>query len=330
LGASRRGQDSDVNPPTLTTVLNLSAAAAGACCWLVLWGASAREAARRRARARLGAFTDESTDILQADQSQPRRSLILAMAAGLGIVTRLLPEAWRLALRRQALRAGQPADMAEAFVGLRLLCVGAGFVLWAAVASAASDPSNPYSRLIGGFGLMVVALAASATDISLVSRAGARRQAAEAQLPTVLDLLSLSMAAGMGFELSLESMLRRMRGPLSDELRLCLRDIHQLGLSLPAALRAMSERLGDPHDIHEFVEAVAHAHLLGTGLVAALATQTGLLRQERRRRAAAAAQRAPIRMLIPMTLFMLPVLMLIVLAPVLLRLISSLSSIPGA
>jgi tight adherence protein C len=63
--------------------------------------------------------------------------------------------------------------------------------------------------------------------------------------------------------------------------------------------------------------------VLGTGFWAAVNCQATLLRQERRRRAAAAAQRAPVRMLIPMTLFMLPVLMMLVIGPVVLRLITT-------
>jgi tight adherence protein C len=66
---------------------------------------------------------------------------------------------------------------------------------------------------------------------------------------------------------------------------------------------------------------------MGTGLLAAVDSQMVLLRQERRRRVASAAARAPVRMLIPMTLFMLPVLMLTVLAPVGLRLANSLGGL---
>jgi tight adherence protein C len=85
----------------------------------------------------------------------------------------------------------------------------------------------------------------------------------------------------------------------------------------------VSDRLGNPPDLVEFVDGLNRAHQLGTGLLAMVGSQASLLRQEQRRRAAAAAQRAPVRMLIPMTLFMLPVLMLVVLAPVGLRLMTA-------
>jgi non-ribosomal peptide synthetase component F len=107
------------------------------------------------------------------------------------------------------------------------------------------------------------------------------------------------------------------------ELRRYLADVNDLGRPRIEALESVPQRLGDPPDLVAFVEAVNRAHVLGTGLLAAVSSQAAVLRQERRRRAAAAAQRAPVRMLIPMTLFMLPVLMLVVLAPVALRLMNA-------
>jgi tight adherence protein C len=131
------------------------------------------------------------------------------------------------------------------------------------------------------------------------------------------------MAAGMGFDAALGLILTRMRGPLADELGRYLHEIAELGIARENALRGVSERLGNAPDIHAFTEAIQRANVLGTGLLAAVTTQASLLRQERRLRAAAAAQRAPVRMLIPMTLFMLPVLMMIVIGPVALRLITA-------
>jgi tight adherence protein C len=131
----------------------------------------------------------------------------------------------------------------------------------------------------------------------------------------------------MGFDNALETILVHFRGPLVDELSRYLTETRTLGAQRTLALREVPNRLGDPPDLVEFVDAVNRAQVMGTGLLAAVDSQMVLLRQERRRRVASAAARAPVRMLIPMTLFMLPVLMLTVLAPVGLRLANSLGGL---
>jgi tight adherence protein C len=295
-------------------LFDLAAALCGAAGVLLLAGPILGRRRRRLARRHLQAFT-VAAPALSAQAATPQRPLarILNQAGG---IQRLLPERVSQALRRQITRAGQPGGLSsEGWLSLRIGVAAVAVVCAAAFSSAAKG---------GPLGLagaaLVLLLGLFSCDLYLLSRTGARIRKAEAELPTVLDLVSLSMAAGMGFDIALETILIRLRGPLAAELRRYLRDTNELGLARETALLDLSDRLGNAPDIHAFIDAINRANALGTGLLTAVSGQASLLRQERRRRAAASAQRAPVRMLIPMTLFMLPVLMMIVIGPIALRL----------
>jgi tight adherence protein C len=298
-----------------TTTTDLAAAGLGALVvFLVLLGVQLR--LRRRAVSRRLSALVQPVEPSAPVRARGESAYVLALTHLGARVAARLPTRLVSALQRQALRAGQPAAAADRLLGFRIASVGGGGVLALAFASA--------DGILAQFGALLVAvIATSAVDLLLKSQADARRRAATRDLPPLLDLLSLTMGAGMGFDLALSTILDHLGGPLADELRRYLADVNDLGVARADALESVALRLGDPPDLVAFIEAVNRAHLLGTGLMAAVASQTTLLRQEHRRRAAAAAQRAPVRMLIPMTLFMLPVLMLVVLGPVALRLMNA-------
>lgn len=289
----------------------------GASALLVLYGSVAL--VRRRAlRLRLAsiAATDVALD-QEAGQSGGRPAQRVLVRLG-QLVALVLPAKLQNRLQLLSVQAGltgRPA--ADALLGVRVLAVVLGG--WVAYAFA-----NSGRGALGTLGaVLVAALAALGVDLYLRSRVQRRRRAAERDLPTVLDLLTLTLAAGMGFDNALETILVHFHGPLAEELTRYLVETRQLGAERTVALREVATRVGDPPDLVDFAEAVNRAQLLGTGLLAAVDAQVGLLRQERHRRVASAAQRAPVRMLIPMTLFMLPVLMLVVLAPVGLRVLNA-------
>jgi tight adherence protein C len=296
---------------------DLAAALLGAVALFVLVLAVQARLRRRAAGRRLSAFV-QAPEATAPARASSTGGYVRALTRLGGLVASRLPAALVVRLQRQALRAGLPPAAVDKLLGFRVAALGTGSFVALAFASADDDSVLPK---LGA--LLVVALASGAVDLLLMSRAGGRSRAATRELPTLLDLLNLTMAAGMGFDLALGTILDHFTGPLADELRRYLADVNDLGVPRDEALEAVAQRLGDPPDLVAFIEAVNRAHVLGTGLLAAVASQTALLRQERRRRAAGAAQRAPVRMLIPMTLFMLPVLMLVVLAPVALRVINA-------
>jgi tight adherence protein C len=180
---------------------------------------------------------------------------------------------------------------------------------------------------VGGAGGIVLALAvfllfAGAPDLLLVSRAQARRRAIEQALPTLVDLMGLTMAAGMGFENALAIIADAMTGPLKEEIDRYQDALTNLGMTRRDALRAMARRVGSP-DLTQFTESVIQAMELGSGLLNVINTQARLLRVSRRRQAEASAKQAPVRMILPMAAFIFPVMMLIILGPAMLRLMGA-------
>ena len=296
---------------------DLTPAVLGALALCVVTPSLGARVRRRAVSRRLTAFV-QNDEPLGPQRAQDGSFSVHALAYLGGLVARRLPARLVSVLQRQALRAGQPGAAVDTLLGLRVAALVSGGLVALAFVSA-----DKHSLLAHLAALLVIAIAALAIDLLLISRAGARARAAARDLPMMLDLLSLTMSAGMAFDLALSTILDHVAGPLADELRRYLADVNDLGVARAEALESVAMRLSDPPDVVAFVDAINRAHVLGTGLLAAVGSQATLLRQEQRRRAAAAAQRAPVRMIIPMALFMLPVLMLVVLAPVALRLMNA-------
>lgn len=274
---------------------------------------------RRTLRARVVVFSDLADVTLDGPRAQRSSSWLDHLGH---LVERLLPQSWveRLALRVERAGGTLGGLGPSGVLALRFIATLLGAMLAAVFVVA-----TRYSVLGMAAAAILAPLGLTCVDLVLRSRTGARRRSADRELPTILDMLTLSMGAGMAFEMALETILQRLHGPLAAELRRYVVESAGLGEARDKALLSVARRLGDAPDVLAFVEAINAAHLLGTGLLVAVGAQAALLRQNRRRRAAASAQRAPVRMLIPMTLFMLPVLMMVVLAPVALRVMGTAS-----
>lgn len=287
------------------------AATQTALACLLLLAAATGAMRHRRLRRRLREVTAPVAPI-----SRPRQPRLLAPAAWLGgHLAELLPERAIEALALQRQRAGEPAGLTlEQLLGMRVVLATCGISLAA--------------LLLGGLGgwlgsvaaVIVSLLAVAGLDGWLVGRAAARKKRIERDLTIFVDLLHLALASGMALDPATATIAERARGPLADEVRRYLSAMSELGMSRRAALEALARRVGSPQ-LGYFTESLAHASETGAGLMPTLASQARLLRDAKRRAAESSAQRAPIRMMFPMTLFILPVLMLVVLGPVALRLI---------
>ncbi len=237
-----------------------------------------------------------------------------------GLLARRLGEGPLAAARLRLHRAGEPGGLTvEDTLGLRAICAAVGIAL-AAVGGRAEPPFGP------ALALLSLALGASPVDAFLAVRASARRREVRRALPDFVDLLYLCLGAGMGFDNAAATIAARMPGPLSAELRRYLSEVGELGASRAAALTAMAARVGSD-ELTLFANAVIRSMEMGAGLLNTAGAQARLLRHERRQHADAMARRAPIHMLVPMTLLILPVLMLVVLGPVMLRLLGAMKGV---
>ena len=155
-------------------------------------------------------------------------------------------------------------------------------------------------------------------DRLLASRTSRRAELVLAELPGALDLLAISVEAGLGFDAALARVADVTDGPLSDELSLMLSEI-RVGEARTVALQRLADRVG-VNDVAVFARAVIRADQLGTSLAQTLRVQAGDARTRRQLAAEEKAGKAPVKMLFPTVLFIFPALFVVALGPAVLSL----------
>lgn len=168
--------------------------------------------------------------------------------------------------------------------------------------------------------VLAAVLAFFIPDLMLNSSRKAREAQIVRTLPGAVDVLSLSVEAGLEFLIALERLVKRgLSGPLRDELTAVLNDI-RLGTTRSEALRAMASRLEIPQ-VSSFVSTLIQADLLGASIGDVLKSQAAFLRTERFQRAEKAGGQATQKIIFPMLLFIFPAVLLVVIAPIALKFI---------
>ncbi|MCX7711654.1 MAG: type II secretion system F family protein [Clostridia bacterium] len=138
-------------------------------------------------------------------------------------------------------------------------------------------------------------------------------------LPDVLDLLTVSVEAGLGFDGALAKVIDKMPGPLSAEFENVLQEM-KVGKHKRDALKDMVERVG-VQDLTTFVNSIVQADQLGVSIGNVLRIQSEQMRQKRRQRAQEKAMKAPVKMLIPMILFVFPTIFSVLIGPIAIKMI---------
>ena len=146
------------------------------------------------------------------------------------------------------------------------------------------------------------------------------------QLPPFLDLLSVSVQAGLSFDASVDRIIKRASGPLPDEFRQMQKDL-RLGLSKKEALREMASRC-DLDDVYLFTTSVIQAERLGTSMGKTLVEQAKNMRERYQQRIKAQALKAPIKILFPLVLLIFPTIFIIILLPPLINILNNLDIMP--
>jgi tight adherence protein C len=158
-------------------------------------------------------------------------------------------------------------------------------------------------------------------NLLLNSRIRARQRLVLNAMPDALDLLTICVEAGLGFDAAMKKVIEKWNDDLSLAFARVLQEI-QLGKLRREALRDMADRLGIP-EMDSFVAAVIQSEQLGVSMSRVLRVQADSMRIKRRQRAEENAQRAPVKMLLPMVFLIFPTIVLILLGPAVLQLIRS-------
>jgi tight adherence protein C len=156
-------------------------------------------------------------------------------------------------------------------------------------------------------------------NLYLYQRGYDRTAKLERSLPDALDLLSISVEAGLAFDAALAQVARNTDGPLAEEFARVLQEM-QIGLGRSHALRAMAER-NDLPDLRSFCSAMVQADAFGIPVGQVLRVQSQEIRVKRRQRAEEAAQKIPVKIMIPLVLFILPSLFIAVLGPAIIQMV---------
>ena len=148
-----------------------------------------------------------------------------------------------------------------------------------------------------------------------------RQQEIQCQLPEVLDLLCVSVQAGLSFDASLRKIIERMKGPFVDECRRLQDDI-RMGMVRRTAMKNVARRC-DIQDVSLFMTSLIQAERLGTSMGKTLKNQADNIRERRRQYVKAEAMKAPVKIVFPLVLFIFPALFVVTLVPTLLFLMKN-------
>jgi tight adherence protein C len=226
--------------------------------------------------------------------------------------TRFTPQNLLVQTTRKLELAGNPGRIdAATFLASRFVVafLFGGLLLLIALVSA---NKWPLIRIISVVSLFF-GLGFFFPQLWLQSKINRRQNEVRKAMPDALDLLTICVEAGLGFDAAMSKVGEKWENELSLMFSRCIREV-QLGKPQREALRDMSDRLGLP-ELTSFVAAVIQSQILGVSLAKVLRIQSDQMRVKRRQRAEELAHQAPVKMIIPMALLTFPSIMIILLAP---------------
>lgn len=181
-----------------------------------------------------------------------------------------------------------------------------------------------YAALLNGgiraifiFSFMGLMIGLATPHLYLKQKTKARNHQALRELPDVLDLLTVSLEAGLGFDSAVSKVISKKDGVIAGEFHRCLEEI-RLGKTRRQALAGIRDRI-DVDEIKAFISSILQAEKLGIGMVQVLRVLSNEVREQRKQRAEEEAMKAPIKMLFPLVLFIFPSLFIVLLGPAIIQ-----------
>jgi tight adherence protein C len=309
-----------MSPRLLISTL-LIASATGIAVWAVLSQLDERQVVRETLRQLDGYEVENERDQQMLDPLK-ERALQPLLGGMTNLGKRFTPVGYVDKVREKFVYAGMPEQQAvDRFLAVRVVTV---------VLAALSFLLLFVFNILGLEGMLRLAvpglfvlLFMLGPDSWLNRKVEARQHEIQISLPDVLDLLVISVEAGLGFEQALDRVTHSVPGPLSEEFSRMLGET-RAGAARSDAMRALDDRCNVP-ELRSFVMAVIQADTFGVSIGRVLRGQAEEMRIKRRQLAEERAQKAPVKMLIPMVFCIFPALFVIVIGPAILNIRESLA-----
>jgi tight adherence protein C len=238
------------------------------------------------------------------------------------LFARLTPAGWMDNIQHKLIIAGSPYGLqAGEFLGIMFAFVLLG--AWMAYLVFTFSPDN----LRFFFAILVMFVFIFLPQSWLNGKIRARQDKVRKGMSDALDMVSVCMSAGLGFEQSLQRVSEYWRTPVGLEFGRVISEI-EMGISRSEALENMSARLDIP-ELSSFVSFITQAEKMGLSVSDTMHSQAEQMRLERRQRAQEQAQKIPIKMLIPMVFLIFPAILAVLLGPAVPPLLTAISGLGG-
>lgn len=266
---------------------------------------------------KLSAYGEVSA--IEDELSEPflKRVLVPLMRMSTRVGRRLTPVGYldgiRTRLALAGISKGLDVDRFVSFKGLCLIMGGATATLFVALAGRSA------AQVV--LAIIFAGICFFLPDLWLSNKISARKKAIRMALPDTLDLLTISVEAGLGFDAAIQKVVRNTTGPLSEEFYRLLQEI-QLGTTRSEAFRNLGERT-QVDELGSFILAMLQAEVFGISIGKVLRIQANELRIKRRQKAEEMAQKAPVKIIFPLVTCIFPAILVVIMGPAVIQIYES-------
>ena len=269
----------------------------------------------------LGSFQARNLEELELQLPFRERTLRPLVARLSRMSSRMTSASSTDTAERRLAMAGNPGDLKLTdWMGVKMLvAITTGIIMFLLLALLTGGVVSALflGLVFGGIGFLL-------PEFWLGGKIKARQKLILRMIPDTLDLLTISVRAGLGFDAALAKVVEKLPGPLTDEFRRALAEV-RVGKARRDALRDMIPRT-NVQPLSNFIGAIIQAETLGVSISKVLQVQSEQLRIERRQRAEEQAARAPIKMLFPLVGCIFPSLFIVILGPALISIMQTMGS----
>lgn len=305
-----------MDPALLFPVLAVFVAAVA----LFMWIGNGVVKAQRATIDRLGVYGKDALRHETLAKPLSERAIAPVVISLGKTLNKLTPIGYMNSIQHRLVLAGQPANLdAPSFVVIKVFTTIIGLIL----AFFAQGVAASFLQRILLIGLPIL-LGFFGPDAWLARKVDERRVAMQKALPDVLDLLVISVEAGLGFDSALARVVSTVPGPLSEEFFRMLQET-RVGVSRRDAMRHLMERT-DLDELRSFLLAMMQAEAFGVAIARVLRVQADEMRVKRRQRAQEKAFAAPVKIVFPLVFCIFPSLFIVLLGPAAIQIARAFSS----